>query len=189
MPETMLCSLCKDRDHKLMTSGYAVGATGGERIVVFAGDQALPPGWMSSNGRCPATIRIEYGSLRNIAEEVTAVTIDWRVAPGSIINLSSATQLLEAGLGHYMADFCSLASWLDGKFDGEVIILPGVPFLLEGTDVPMLVRALSFMATWVNEQTGCLETVGLALAKMKEMLISSGGGGWHSSSNTQLYTG
>ena len=56
-----------------------------------------------------------------------------------------------AGLGHYMADFCSCASWLDGIFSREVIILPGVPFLLEGTDAPILIRAMADMSTWVGE--------------------------------------
>ena len=172
-PETMLCSLCKDREQKLMGGSYVPGDMGGERIVVFAGDQVLPPGWASSNGGCPATIRIEYGSLRDIAEKVAAVTRGWRVPAGSIILLSSMTQLLGAGLGHYMADFCSLASWLDGIFMGEVVILPGVPFLLEGTDAPMFIRALSDMASRVAEQSGYIETIGEGFAKMKELLIQN----------------
>ena len=175
-PESMLCALCKDRDHKVMSSGYGGGSRSEERIVVFAGDQALPPGWRSSDRTCPATIRIEYGSLRDIAEEVAAVSRGWRIPPGSIIFLSSATQLLGAGLGHYMAEFCSLASWLDGHFCGDVIVLPGVPFLVDGTDAPMLIRALSDMATWVSEQAGYIETVGPAFSKMKELLFNNGGG-------------
>ena len=175
-PENMMCMLCKGTEHRLMTSAFTAGAHAGERIVIFAGDQALPPGWISSNGTCPASVRIEYGSLRDIAEEVIAVTRIWSVPPGSIIFLSSATELLGAGLGHYMADFCSVASVLDGHFYGEVIILPGVPFLLEGTDAPMLVRAMFDMATWICEQTGDLETVAPAFSKMKELLIASGGG-------------
>ena len=175
-PENMMCMLCKGTEHRLMTSAFTAGAHAGERIVIFAGDQALPPGWISSNGTCPASIRIEYGSLRDFAEEVIAVTRIWSVPPGSIIFLSSATELLGAGLGHYMADFCSVASVLDGHFYGEVIILPGVPFLLEGTDAPMLVRAMFDMATWICEQTGDLETVAPAFSKMKELLIASGGG-------------
>ena len=150
-PETMYCSMCKDKDHKLMGGAYVASEMGGERIVVFTGDQALPPGWISSSGGYPATIRIEYGSLRDIAEEVAAVTRGWKVPASSIIFLSSATQLMGAGLGHYMADFCSCASWLDGIFSREVIILPGVPFLLEGTDAPILIRAMADMATWVGE--------------------------------------
>ena len=172
-PETMLCSMCPDREHRLMGGSYVPGDMGGDRIVVFAGDQALPPGWASSSGGCPATIRIEYGSLRDIAEEVAAVTRGWRVPAGSIILLSSATQLLGAGLGHYMADFCSIASWLDGIFMGEVVILPGVPFLLEGTDAPLLIRSLFDLASWVAEQSGYIETVGEGFAKMKELLLQN----------------
>ena len=83
------------------------------------------------------------------------------------------TQLPGAGLGHYMADFCSIASWLDGIFMGEVVILPGVPFLLEGTDAPVLIRALSDMASWVAEQSGYIETIGEGFAKMKVLLIQN----------------
>ena len=101
------------------------------------------------------------------------VTRGWRVPAGSIILLSSMTQLPGAGLGHYMADFCSIASWLDGIFMGEVVILPGVPFLLEGTDAPMFIRALSDMASRVAEQSGYIETIGEGFAKMKELLIQN----------------
>ena len=99
-----------------MGGSYVPGDMGGDRINNFAGDQALPPGWASNTGGCPATIRIEYGPLRDVAEEVAAVTRGWRVPAGSVILLSSMTQLLGAGLGLYMADFCSIASWLDGIF-------------------------------------------------------------------------
>ena len=102
----------------------------------------------------------------------------WRRVPaGNVILLSSMTQLLGGGLGLYMADFCSIASWLDGVFMGEVVILPGVPFLLEGTDAPLLIRVLSDLASWVTVQSGYIETVGEGFAKMKELLIQNMGGG------------
>ena len=43
-PENMMCMLCKETEHRLMSSNFTAGAPGGERIVIFAGDQALPPG-------------------------------------------------------------------------------------------------------------------------------------------------
>ena len=57
-----------------------------------------------------------------------------------------------------------------------MVILPGVPFLLEGTDAPLLIRALSDLASWVTEQSGYIETVGEGFAKMKELLIQNMGG-------------
>ena len=170
-----------------MGGSYVPGDMGGDRINNFAGDQALPPGWASNTGGCPATIRIEYGSLCDVAEEVAVVTRGWRVPAGNVILLSSMTQLLGGGLGLYMADFCSIASWLDGVFMGEVVILPGVPFLLEGTDAPLLIRALSDLASWVTEQSGYIETVGEGFAKMKELLIQNMGG--QRSSNIWCGTG
>ena len=68
-----------------------------------------------------------------------------------------------------------------------MVILPGVPFLLEGTDAPLLIRALSDLASWVTEQSGYIETVGEGFAKMKELLIQNMGG--QRSSNIWCGTG
>ena len=62
-------------------------------------------------------------------------------------------------------------------YSGEVIILPGVPFIMDGSDSPLLVRALADMASWIINQSGDIEVVGEAFAKMRELLISSGVGG------------
>ena len=149
----------------------------GRRIVIFTGDQALPPGWRSTDAGCPAIIRIEFGSLPDIAEEVAAATRNWRLPAGSVVFLFSATELQGTSLGQYMANFCSLANWLEGVYSGEVIILPGVPFIMDGSDSPLLVRALADMASWIINQSGDIEVVGEAFAKMRELLISSGVGG------------
>ena len=178
--------MCSLNNHRILSGGAYTEESVGQRIVVFARDQALPPGWRSTDAGCPAIIRIEFGSLRDIAEEVAAATRNWRLPAGSVIFLSSATELLGTGLGQYMANFCSLANWLEGVYSREVIILPGVPFIMDGSDSPQLVRALADMANWISNQSGDIKVVGEAFAKMKEILISSGVGGhqdpypaWH----------
>ena len=48
---------------------------------------------------------------------------------------------------------------------------------MDGSNSPLLVRALADMANWMINQSGDIEVVGEAFAKMREILISSGVGG------------
>ena len=52
-PESMECAQCWRDKHQILNGRFTTGQSGEGRIVVFAGDQALPPGWRSNNGTCP----------------------------------------------------------------------------------------------------------------------------------------
>ena len=60
----------------------------------------------------------------------------WSVPAGSVVIVSSATQLATGSLQSYTEDLCAISNRVWDHFDGEVEVVPGPPIWGQVRTVP-----------------------------------------------------
>ena len=138
---TMSCISCSIK-HQLL---------GGRRTVFILTDQAFPPALPSSTEKqCLFILRIENGSLADLVDKFLLITRGWKIPPGSILVVTSASHLARCGTAAYAAALASNGGRILRAFHGEVEWIPGPPILLSGTSSPELIRSLVEISTWIR---------------------------------------
>ena len=175
-PETMLCGACSSENKHLVLvrkSWQHQQHDNGGRIVFFLTDQASASGEGEEKlCDCVAVLRLEFGSLKQLMELFMKTTERWAIPAGSIIIVTSATQMASGSLQSYIQDLSEILDMVWTNFGGELEIVPGPPLLLSGTDSSQLIQALHDLTAWIStlkETAGALyNSFGLVDSIVKE---------------------
>jgi hypothetical protein len=108
------------------------GGGGGERVAILLSDQAYPPAWPASGpSRCLAILRVENGTLHELAMELLRRVRGSIIEAGSIIMLFSATHLALSGTAAYCEDLVNVIVMLKKEM-GEHLWYTAMPHFFSG---------------------------------------------------------
>ena len=143
-PSVMQCVLCLARGpHEIVNCS--------DRSVFVLSDQSFPAVLPSTSEKdCIRVIRVENGSLWDLVNSFLDVTRGHSVPKGSVVVISSAVHLADMGTTCYISDLQKIISKLGSVFRGGLIVLPGIPICLGGTDDPSLVRSIVELLSWLS---------------------------------------
>jgi hypothetical protein len=145
-PTLLVCNNCRDRP--------AHGISGGEQdapMVFVLSDQCFAPALPAAgDGGCIPILRIENGSVNELAKLFVDVFTGTQLKVGSLILISSVSHLAAVGTAAYAEALVRAAKFLLNSFNGKVTVRPGVPVLLGGVGDMSLMRSLTEVAAWVD---------------------------------------
>jgi hypothetical protein len=138
-PVTLTCHNCGGGPHPIL---------GGSDVFVLS-DQCFPPALPTTSAKCINIVRVENGSLMELAETFISVMVGGAVPVGSLVILSSGSHLGQVGLAGYTEDMVRAAKYIMDRLNHKVLVRVGFPLLLSGTDSAGLIRAITEMGGWV----------------------------------------
>ena len=145
-PASMKCSQCLNGPHEVIR-----GPDGGVDADIFVlTDQNFPPLLPTATGRCMAIVRVENGSLAEIASVFLDAVDGCAVGVGTVILLASASHLGSVGLAGYAEDLVRASKLIMTALSSRVTVRAGPLVLLGGTDDPALIRAMAEMVGWIS---------------------------------------
>ena len=145
-PATMSCDSCSLMHPVLSES---VPGTGSGDVFALT-DQNFPPALPTGDGRCIRVIRVENGSVIELAEAFLGTVSGWPVRVGTVVMISSATRLAQLGLAGYAEEFVRATRMISASLARSVTVKAGPPVLLGGTDDPALLRSLFEFNSWIQ---------------------------------------
>jgi hypothetical protein len=148
-PQTQQCRGCSGHDAKKMWTGRE--SHGGQRQVIILTDQCFPavlPAHGSAS--CCRIIRREYGSLNQLAGELTDLARGKKLEKESIVLLFSGTHLARAGATAYMEDLVTAVAALKAILGQEIKVTPLPPLFLGGCNSTATIRSCAEMAVWAD---------------------------------------
>jgi hypothetical protein len=105
---------------------------------------------MYLNRECIKVLRIEDGTLLELADAFLGLTRGFTVPAGSVVVLSSASYLALVGTVTYARDFVSAAGRLVSTMGGGIELVHGIPILLSGTEDSALIRSMADLHHWLG---------------------------------------
>ena len=111
-------------------------------------DQNFPPVLPAVSGSCISVVRVENGSLWELATTFISLAAKGTMAVGSIVILSSATHLSNVGTAGYAEDLVRAAQHLHSTFQGKICVRLGCP--LNGTNDRALIRSVFEISGWID---------------------------------------
>jgi hypothetical protein len=145
-PREFSCKAC-EIDHNVL-GGQGPGA---ERIVFVLADQCFPPVIGSTNGtNCIKIIRIEYGKLCELARAFVDLMTGVKLPVGSLILVSSASQLAEIGVAAYAEETVRCIRFLLNAFQNRVDVKHRVFITLGGIESASVIRAVAELDAWLS---------------------------------------
>jgi hypothetical protein len=172
-PDNWECTSCEN-PHKILTSHRDEEPP--TRCAFLLCDQGGPPSLACKGEDCIPVIRKEFGTLLDLASEFLDITKQYRPCPGTIVAIASATQLAQGGVADYIRDLTTIQGWFQNKFKGEVELVPGPVYLLNGCNSKSLLCAMADFTDWCKEggeQTSLL--LGTMTAALQVALASGTG--------------
>jgi hypothetical protein len=151
--------------------------SGGEadnRTVFILGDHAIPASWETYNGQaCIKIMRIELGSLIELAETFVTKMRGTRLAAGSLILVFSATSLAHAGMAAYCQDLVTALEIIRRGVGAHVLAAALPPFFAGGCDSGQVIRAAVEVGMWTvsyfgDERLAFRQTLNVATELMAE---------------------
>jgi hypothetical protein len=119
-------------------------------VCVVLSDQHFPANIPAdSAGECFRILRIENGTLTELADELLKVIPEEGMPKGSVILFGSTAYLGVVSAERYAAEWAKNRNWLLERL-GEVIILPGIPLTSSGVEDRCVVRGLLDVAAWMD---------------------------------------
>ena len=150
----------------------------GECLVLLLGDQALPANLPrgQDSGCCVGVIRREYAALDHLIDTFMDVVKYHSLPAGSVIVISSASQLASEGTADYARALVDAASLVDSSFDGEVELVPGPIYLLGGTVYSSLLKSYGELVAWVKSMKGAGGVLKATMQRSWEVICRAGRG-------------
>ena len=175
-PQRCWCNTCPGGGHNALA-----GREGGP-VVIVAADQTFPACLPSGSGgkECVRVIRVEDGSLLEIAHALADAIKGHKLISGTIILLGSLSYLANVGTAQYITDWVRSRWWLKERFGSDTLVMPLAPVPVGGLCGCSTVRALVETLTWFSS----LSTTEAVLMKgthslfMHKFLGRTGGRGW-----------
>jgi len=121
---------------------------------VILSDQNFTPLLPLKENSCPAIIRIEDGSLKELGDSFCCLLGEHTLPEGSVMAIGSMSHLQKAGLAAYSDKMVTECRRFRAMFKNQIIVLPFVPIPLCGTDDPNLVKRLLTYTYYLDSLTG-----------------------------------
>jgi hypothetical protein len=158
-----------------------------DRAVFILADHAIPASWETYNGQaCIKIMRIELGSLIELAETFVTKMRGTRLVAGSLILVFSATSLAHAGLAAYCQDLVTALEVIKRGVGAHVMTAALPPFFAGGCDSGPVIRAAVEVGMWSvsffgDERLAFRQTLNVAT----ELLAESEIGGYMTATATR----
>jgi hypothetical protein len=168
----MVRCLCKC-DHSSSGGGGGGGETDNRAVFILA-DHAIPATWETYNGQaCIKIMRIELGSLIELAETFVTKMRGTRLAAGSLVLVFSATSLAHAGMAAYCQDLVTALEIIKRGVGAHVMSAALPPFFAGGCDSGQVIRAAVEVGMWSvsyfgDERLAFRQTLNVATEIMAE---------------------
>jgi hypothetical protein len=145
-PSSLTCNNCKTKP------GHAIAGSDADPPPTFVlSDQCFPAALPAAGaGGCIHIIRIENGTVNELAKLFVDVFAGVHVQVGSLILLSSVSHLAAVGTAAYAESIVRAAKSILTSFGGKATVRTGVPVLLGGIKDKSLVRSLLDVAAWAD---------------------------------------
>ncbi len=123
----------------------------GQPTVVVASDQHFPANLPADGeGECIRILRVENGSLAEIAKELTAAAPPDGMVPGSVVMLGATAQLRVVSVEFYAAEWKKARNFLKADL-GDIVVLPLIPISASGIKDQRIIRGLIDLAAWMED--------------------------------------
>jgi hypothetical protein len=123
----------------------------GKPIVVVAADQHFPPNLPTDGeGECIRILRVENGSLAEIARELTLAAPADGMVPGSLVFLGAPAQLAVVSVEFYAAEWKKARCFIKADL-GDVLVLPLLPISAAGIKDQRIIRGLIDLSAWMED--------------------------------------
>jgi hypothetical protein len=147
--KTMECGCAR---HKNVVSFPRRGSgVKGSRQVIWLCDQSMPPILPATDeSNCVKIIRLEYGFLGELAEGLTSLLAGRQVAGGSVVLLSSLTNMAATGTAGYISDLLAAIKFLRSNVGDHLVfgVLPNI--MLDGCSDPATVCTVIEVGRWAQ---------------------------------------
>jgi len=175
-PDTWTCSCCSE-GHRILDRLNAAPSRSASRRVFWIGDQACPPTLMDNDStRCIPVIRQEDATIKDLVKLFLHTVRGYRLQPGSVVIVSSATHMAAGGISHYLDQLVQATEWLNNFTRGEVELVPGPPLLFEGCSSRQVIRTIVELAAWLAESTGPVNSLADTFGETVRTLRNCSGG-------------
>jgi len=122
--------------------------------LIILTDQNFAPVLPSTQGRCPAIIRMEDGSLGELGDSLCTLLGEFTLPEGSIIAISSMSHLQRVGLTCYADKLVSECRRFRNLLQGRAVVVPFTPLPLCGTSDRNLIRMLIDFSLYLDTFLG-----------------------------------
>jgi hypothetical protein len=147
------CSFSYDGGCVTCLSGRhdAWGGRRGEPVVIVATDHHFPPNIpVDGEGECIRVLRVEFGSLDEIAKELSRLRPDGGAVPGTVVLYGSVSAMEVESTESYAG------KWKQGRNIikrnlGDVMVIPVIPITPSGIRSRKAIRSLLDMSAWIND--------------------------------------
>ena len=118
----------------------------------FLADQSFPAALPAGgSGRCCAVLRIEDGSLLDLLAHCRKLTDSSKIPVGTVLVVSSLSQLRRAGTTAYASDLMLLFKTVEEDYGGRIRVVHGLPLPPESVEDPLLARSLFDILAWLQD--------------------------------------
>jgi hypothetical protein len=143
-PVSGRCYTCLNGDHRTWV------LRDGGPICVILTDQHFPANIPAdSAGECMRILRIENGSILEMADELIKLLPKKGIPKGSVILYGSTAYMGVVSTEQYAAEWAKNKNWMQDRL-GEVIILPGIPLTSSGVVDRCVLRNLLDVSAWYD---------------------------------------
>jgi hypothetical protein len=143
-PVSGKCYTCLNGEHN------AWEARSGGPVVFVLSDQHFPANIPAdSAGECLRILRLENGTLGELADELLRIAPMGGLPKGSVILFGSTAYLSVISAEHYAREWAKNRNWLLERL-GEILILPGIPLSSSGISERCVIRGILDVAAWFD---------------------------------------
>jgi hypothetical protein len=141
-PDSGKCVTCLNGSHSAWKS------RNGGPIALSLTDQHFPPNIPADDsGECIRVLRVEDGSVAELADELIRILPRDGLPKGSIILFGSVTQLSVDSAERYAREWVKNRNWLKARL-GEVMVVPAIFLSGSGFEDRVAMRGLLDLAAW-----------------------------------------
>jgi hypothetical protein len=141
-PDSGKCVTCLNGSHSAWKS------RNGGPIALSLTDQHFPPNIPADeSGECIRVLRVEDGSVAELADELLRILPREGLPKGSIILYGSVSQLSVDSAERYAREWVKNRSWLKARL-GEVMVVPAIFLSGSGFEDRVAMRGLLDLAAW-----------------------------------------
>jgi hypothetical protein len=144
------CLGCQQHHNHLYFPRRGSGCRG-SRQTIWLADQSMPATIpVASTLGCVKIVRLKNGSLKDLAEGLVELLSGRQVAAGSVILLTSASNMAAAGTAGYAQDLILAIQHLRRTLGDHLLYGPLPNIMFNGTDDEELIRTNLEVGAWVT---------------------------------------